>query len=236
MLRTLLSKLWSKVQPTPEVAPEVAAAPPVVDNRTAFDRAVQRNPQLVPKGMTVAEFGVWCEEIGEKYEDALEFYSEVLVLKDPAEAKKIAAAHPDPGPDPVPVPHDPGPGPSPTDPGPDPGSRNVVPIPSRSQSRSRPGPDPGPTERDVVLDFVAWARRRVHPSRGYSPPEITKLYRDYCREADLEPLKTTRLFTHLADNIPGVSRVRVRVGQGKKDNRERRWHLPSDVRTIRKVA
>jgi hypothetical protein len=173
MLRTLLSRLWSKVQPTPEVAPEAAAAPPVVDNRTAFDRAVQRNPQLVPKGMTVAEFGVWCEEIGEKYEDALEFYSEVLVLKDPAEAKKIAAAHPDPGPDPVPVPHDPGPGPSPTDPGPDPGSRNVVPIPSRSQSRSRPGPDPGPTERDVVLDFVAWARRRVHPSRGSSPTSPT---------------------------------------------------------------
>jgi hypothetical protein len=230
MLRRLWAKIWQ--QPTSETPPPAAAAAPV-DNRTAFDRAIQRNPGLVPKGMTVAEFALWCQEIGESYEAALEFYSEVLVLKDPAEAEKIARSHAsDPGPDPVPVPHDPGPGPdpSPTDPGPGPG--NVVPIPSRSRSR----PDPGPTERDVVLDFVDWSRRRVHPAKGYSPAEITRLYHGYCREADLEPLKTTRLFTHLADNIPGVSRVRVRVGQGKKDNRERRWHLPSDVRTIKKVA
>lgn len=234
MLRTLVRKLWSKVKPAPEAPPP---APRPVDNRTAFDRAVQRNPNLVPKGMTVAEFAVWCQEIGENYEAALEFYSEVLVLQDPAEAAKIAAAHPDPV-DPA-RPADPSPArpsdPSPNGPG-DPGGpspKHPVPVPA-SQRPKDPSPSRPVDPKDVVIDFVNWSRRRVHPERGYNANELGRLYREYCREADLIPLKTTTFMSNI-NALPEVEKVRPRIPGAARDQRERRYHLPG-VPPLKKVA
>jgi hypothetical protein len=246
MLRRFWAKLWPATEPTSTPAPEPAAAPKIVDKRTALDRAIARNPNLIPKGMTAADFALWCEEINESHEAAAEFYVETLCLMDPAEAKKIAADHaseeaashsdvarPTPArPGPA-HPHDPGPAhPGPARPGPT--RANVTNLHEARPGPARPTGPPVhlvPRAEDVVDDFVKWMARRVHPQRGYSGSDLVKLYRSYCEEADLEPMKREP-FLNLLAHAPGIQKSRARDGKV----RERRWHLPTTVKPIKKVA